>query len=169
MALLMAATAQAQTMAELARALDAPQPVMTGVVVLDSLDAVRAEGWPEALPGGVDVSRVPLLDRPALLAPLAAAVGQPLTLAAIEEVRARIARFFASVGRPFVRVIVPPQDATNGVVQIVVTEGRLAAVRVDGARFFGEQAYLGAVDLTSGQPIDSIAESSGSTAIRIDR
>lgn len=153
--LLTASTAQAQTMAEIARALDAPQPVLTGVIVLDSVDAVRAAGWTDALPGRVDVSRVPLLDRPEVLATLSAAVGQPLTLAAIEEVRAQVARFFASAGRPFVRVIVPPQDATNGVVQIVATEGRLAAVRVEGARFFGEQAYLGAVDLASGQPIDA--------------
>lgn len=132
-----------------------PLPKLTGLVVLDSFDAVRAEGWTTPLTAMVDLSRVPRLDAPATRAALETAVGHPFDMAVIQGLRSRIAQHYVDLGQPFMTVSVPRQDATNGIVQILVIESRLGAVRVEGARHFGEQAYLGGVALTSGAPIDA--------------
>jgi hemolysin activation/secretion protein len=131
-----------------------PSPVLRGLVFVDSPAGVAAAGWPGQI-DGVDVSRVPVLAAPAIRANLDALIGQPLNMTTLARVRDLVTAHFVAVGRPFVRVETPPQDATNGIVQVVVTEGRLGALKVDGARYFSERDYLAVIGLQPGDAIDA--------------
>ncbi|MDR2858508.1 MAG: hypothetical protein LBV50_11780 [Novosphingobium sp.] len=131
---------------------------LSGVVFLTDPSQVRPEGWPRSELGrdGIDTSRVPFLagDRGAREAyrKLARA---PVTASMLYEAPRLIRSAFARAGRPFVVVTVPPQDLTDGVLQVLVVEGRLGDVRVRGNRFFPAGTYAGAIRARPGEPVDA--------------
>ena len=55
-------------------------------------------------------------------------VGTELTLAAVEEVARRTARFYRERGYPLAVARVPPQEVVGGIVEIAITEGRYAGI-----------------------------------------
>jgi len=68
-------------------------------------------------------------------------LGQPVSLSSLDAMVKDTIRAYRSSDRPVVDVLVPEQDITSGVVQLVVVEGRLGAVRVQGAKR-EEESYL---------------------------
>jgi hemolysin activation/secretion protein len=68
-------------------------------------------------------------------------IGQPVSLASLDAMVKDTIRAYRASDRPVVDVLVPEQDITSGVVQLVVVEGRLGAVRVQGAKR-GDEEYL---------------------------
>jgi hemolysin activation/secretion protein len=69
-----------------------------------------------------------------LQALVADGVGRDLTLAQIEALAARVTARYREGGYLLARAYVPPQDVAGGVVEIAVSEGRIGAVDVRGAR-----------------------------------
>ena len=61
-------------------------------------------------------------------------VGRELTLAQIEALAARVTAWYRERGYLLARAYVPAQDLADGVVEIAVSEGRIGAVEVRGAR-----------------------------------
>lgn len=154
--------AAAQTMAPLqdaeamARAaLAQPDPILKGLVFLDDISDVNADGVSLPSTIAVDVTQVPALSDPRVAEMLAAHVGKPFNIVVLERIRSEVAGYFATAGRPFVRVTLPEQDATNGVVQFVAIESALGSIKVEGAKYFGERTYLNAVELEPGEKIDA--------------
>lgn len=90
--------------------------------------------------GGVREMLEPMLDR-------------PLTLAEARRAAQRVQDAIIAAGRPFVRVLLPPQDVTDGVLRFEITEGRVGEIRVEGARWFHSDDYTAALPLRSGDPI----------------
>jgi hypothetical protein len=72
-----------------------------------------------------------LITSEALSALLADAVGQPLTLAQLEALAARITQAYQRQGYPLARAIVPAQTIEDGQVRLQVIEARFGEVRVD--------------------------------------
>ncbi|MEM7317070.1 MAG: POTRA domain-containing protein, partial [Planctomycetota bacterium] len=72
---------------------------------------------------------------------LNAYIGGPISLASLDQMVRDTIKAYRSSDRPVVDVLVPEQDITSGVVQLVVVEGRLSTVRVAGATR-EEEAYL---------------------------
>jgi hemolysin activation/secretion protein len=102
---------------------------------------------------GVNLSAVPLLDTPAFREKLAARVGHPLTLGGLREITRDAVLALRAADRPVVDVIAPEQNLRTGVIQILVTEGRLAEVRAEGNRWFSSESFTGEVRIAPGAPI----------------
>ncbi|MEM1296584.1 MAG: POTRA domain-containing protein, partial [Verrucomicrobiota bacterium] len=58
---------------------------------------------------------------------------QPLTLNLLAQVNRTINRVYREDDRPVVDAYLPEQDVSSGVVQLIVTEGLLGTIRVEGA------------------------------------
>ncbi|MFT5469935.1 MAG: Mg-chelatase subunit ChlD [Verrucomicrobiales bacterium] len=68
-------------------------------------------------------------------------VGEPVSLESLDGMVRDTIRAYRTSDRPVVDVLVPEQDLTNGVAQLVVVEGRLNSVRVQGTSR-EEESYL---------------------------
>ncbi|MBT6485920.1 MAG: ShlB/FhaC/HecB family hemolysin secretion/activation protein, partial [Planctomycetaceae bacterium] len=68
-------------------------------------------------------------------------LGEPISLLRLNELVRDVIVFYRTNDQPVVDVSIPEQDVTDGVVQIVVTEGRIGEVRIDGACYF-DPCYL---------------------------
>ena len=68
-------------------------------------------------------------------------VGRDLTLAQIEALAARVTVWYRERGFLLARAYVPAQEIADGVVEIAVSEGRIGAVEVRGARRY-DPAFL---------------------------
>jgi hemolysin activation/secretion protein len=103
----------------------------------------------------IDASRVPLLATPSATRILVRFIGSEITEPLLNELRDVVQQYFVGMNRPFVVVSFPLQDVTGGVLQVLVTESTLEAVRVNGNRWFDAQEYSDAMRLHPGAPIDS--------------
>lgn len=134
----------------------APAPILKGVVVLSEPGQVVAAGWSQPV-DRVDASRV----SPALRGPVQASaapfVGRPLTGETLSGLKAALNEALKASDRPFSAVMLPGQQATGGVLQVLLTEGRLDKLSVKGAKAFDAAQYSGAVTAKPGQPIDKAA------------
>lgn len=124
---------------------------LKGVVFHADPQKVKREGIKEA--SGLDVSAVPALDTAAFRARMSKFLGQSVSFASIEDLVNEVVAYFKGTDRPFVVVSTPEQDFTSGVLQLVVIEGKVGEVKVQGAKWFPENAYRQAVRV---QPGDSI-------------
>ena len=126
-------------------------PALRGVVLWGS----SAEVLPKA-PATVRGLQRNDVDVPALAEfekLVAAQLGQPLSLASLNEfVRAVIVHYRAH-NLPVVDVSVPPQDITSGVLQLVVVESRVGAVKAEGNHWFRDRLITGPVRLRAGSRI----------------
>ena len=66
----------------------------------------------------------------------AAYLGKPVSMASVNQLSRDLVLFWRAHDRPVVDVVVPEQDITSGVLQLIVTESRVGKVRVEGARWF---------------------------------
>jgi hemolysin activation/secretion protein len=151
--LLWLGSALAQTTAP-PQAAPQPAPPIKGIVVLSRAEDLVAAGVPEPA-GEIDATRVPALAAPAAQESLRRYLGLPLRQVLLDSLRAAIGQYYGSINRPFVSVTIPKQDVTDGVVQVVVIEGRLGKLGVTGNRWFDDAQYRDAVRLQPGGPIDN--------------
>jgi len=63
-------------------------------------------------------------------------LGQPLTQRMLNRLTRDVVLYFRQRGRPVVDVLVPEQNISGGSVQILVVQGRLGEVRVEGNKWF---------------------------------
>jgi len=124
---------------------------LRGLVFVDRSDAVAPQA--AVPPGRVDVSRLPRLQTPAFQKLVQPYLGQPVSMAALNRLVVAIYAYYQQIDLPFVSVTFPEQDITNGVVQLLVVEGALGRLRVEGATWFSERQYLSAIRLRPGEPI----------------
>ncbi len=131
-------------------------PVFTrldGIVLLDKADQVRPTGWPRLT--GVKSEGAGLISSPQLALRLASVLGKPATFGELHEICAEIVRFYRDNNRPVVDAQLPEQDVTNGVLQILVIEGRTAQVIAEGQHWFSEERIVRGIRLHSGDTIES--------------
>ena len=130
-------------------------------VVLERLVGVRFVTSPAELSepgfpaGGIDVSRVPGLQEGGFAEITEAFLDQPVSRESLDRLASAARMFLRVQGQSFVSVYLPPQDITDGFVQIVVSEARAdGAPRVIGARHFSEKSYLAAIRQPTDGSID---------------
>ena len=132
----------------------AAAPVLKGLVFLNSAGQLNKEGV--AVPGdGVDVSRIPLLQDPDILAKLRQMLGQPISLPQLNELTPLVTKAYEAHQRPAVRVTIPEQDIDSGVVQVVVTEFRIGKITVEGNEYLPSLLVNRGFSLRPGDPVDS--------------
>lgn len=79
---------------------------------------------------------------------------QPLTRRSLQELKFAISSYYREMCFPLVIVEVPEQDITSGVLQLVVTQGILGNICVEGNEYFSGRRLAGYVRLEQYQPIN---------------
>ncbi len=81
-------------------------------------------------------------------------LGAELNSEMIAEIKQTIVRYWHAHKKPLVKVSVPEQDITDGVLQLVITQATLDQVNVRGNRWFSDRVYRKGMRLKSGDIID---------------
>ena len=101
----------------------------------------------------LDTSRIALLDNERFRSRIEPYLGEPLSQNALKRLLTTVNLFYAANDKPFVNVSAPAQDVTDGVLRILVVEGRVEQVKVEGNRYFSDDQYIAALGLHSGDPL----------------
>lgn len=123
---------------------------LKGLVLVPDARQVQPAGLAVS---GIEVRGLPVLQGPEFSALLARHLGQPVSFRLLNEISREIVLYCRRHDRPIVDVVVPEQNVSAGVVQLVVTEGRLGRVAVEGARWFSAPRIMGPVRVRSGEVI----------------
>jgi hemolysin activation/secretion protein len=126
-------------------------PSLKAIVLVASPDAVQPQFQEQGQEQGYKASglqsHLPDAPDPAALEQLARAyLGKPLSLAGISQLGRDLIAFWRAHDRPVMDVVVPEQDITSGVLQLIVLESRVGAIRVEGnhASYWSRPAALAA-------------------------
>lgn len=124
-------------------------PALRGVVfVARSEDVLKS-----ATATGIRTTGVPLLDANAFRTRIAPYLGKPVSFRTLKELERLTILFYREQDRPLVDVSLPEQDIVGGTVQLLVREGTLGEVRVEGNRWFDGRRIREAVRLQPGAPV----------------
>jgi hemolysin activation/secretion protein len=102
-------------------------PALKGVVLVNSPTEINENGTTAS---GVE-SRAQVAPAE-VIAAAESFLGQPVSLASLDRLTRDMVLAFRDAGMPVVNVVIPPQDISNGVIQIVAVVGRLGEVEVTG-------------------------------------
>jgi len=125
-------------------------PELHGIMLQPSpeavvLEGVRTEGVTDRTEGAP----------PAVVEAAGTFLGQPLTLGQLQEIQIALERAYAEHQEVLVRISIPEQDVTDGVIQLVVTEAQLGEVNVANASHMSEDRYRDHVRTRLGAPFAS--------------
>jgi hemolysin activation/secretion protein len=87
-------------------------------------------------------SSVPLLRSPHYRQIVDAYLTKPVSIERLNDLVRETIQFYRRNDRPVVDVSIPEQNIKNGVIQLVVVEGKVGQVRVEGARWFNPDVLL---------------------------
>lgn len=126
-------------------------PDLKGIVIVNNPGEVRDAGVSAT---GVQTSSDVI---PAGVIEAAEAyLGQPVSLASLDRLTRDMVLAFRDAGIPVVNVVVPPQDVTNSVIQILAVVGRLGETTVEGATSNPEY-YASGFPVAKGEVIEEAA------------
>ncbi|NUN93766.1 MAG: ShlB/FhaC/HecB family hemolysin secretion/activation protein [Verrucomicrobiae bacterium] len=137
---------------------DAEKPLVAalrGIIFVASPTEVIKGGAPPF--EGIRAGKLPLIEKDSFQQAMRPYLGRPVSRATLNAMVREVIRHYRRCDRPVVDVIVPEQDITNGVVQFVVIEGRVGAVRVEENRWFSSKRIAEQVRLRPGDPISQRA------------
>jgi hemolysin activation/secretion protein len=103
-------------------------PMIKGIVIIRSLKEFNPDGVP--LKAGLTVGNDSLLQTRQFAAVAARFLAQPMNETKMRELQREIILYYRAHDRPLVDVLYPEQDVSNGMLQIIVIEGRLKEVKV---------------------------------------
>jgi len=124
---------------------------LTGVVLVPTPGDVVVTGIPGVRGIWHDLENFP----PKAGNAINAYLGKPVSLATLDMMVKDVIQAYRASDRPVVDVLVPEQDITSGVVQLVVVEGRLDNIRVVGADLEEEQYLRNLVSTGPGEVLRS--------------
>ena len=124
------------------------------LVFVSGADRVRPSGLADTTPPGIDASQIPILNQAAFKAELARFLGQTFSFADLEQIRLAANTWLRAHKRPFVDISIPPQNISNGVVQVVVTQYRVGSIKVAGAQYFSGDYIRDTSGIRPGQTLD---------------
>lgn len=134
-----------------------PSPAGTGL----QIEPAPAPALPPSDPflvQRIEITGNSVFSTPALLALVAQAQGQRLTLPQLGELTSRITAYYRSRGYPLARAIIPAQTIAEGVVRIQVVEANYGKIRLENASAVADAVFAAALaPLQSGQVIDQTA------------
>ncbi|MDF1655985.1 MAG: ShlB/FhaC/HecB family hemolysin secretion/activation protein [Verrucomicrobiales bacterium] len=122
---------------------------LLGVVLLPRPGDVRPDGWPGVEGIWHDFEDFP---RPVGLA-LQRYIGSPVSLGTLDQMVKDVIVAYREGDRPVVDVLLPEQDITSGVVQLVVIESELSRIRVEGVDADTEEFIRSQMSVRKGEVI----------------
>jgi hemolysin activation/secretion protein len=102
---------------------------------------------------GIRVEDIEILKDPGFESMMAKHLDKPVSIKVLKDVVRELVEFYRQRDQPVVDVIIPEQEITSGVVQILVVEGRVGEVKVEGNRWFDSRILVSKVRLEHGDPI----------------
>lgn len=123
---------------------------LIGIVFVDATAKIQS-----AAPRiqGVQALGIGILNKPTFSKVSGQYLGQPVSIKSINMLVKDVILFYRENDRPVVDVVVPEQDITTGVLQLVVVEGKVGEVRVEGNKWFSSKLLAGEVRTRHGEPI----------------
>lgn len=130
-------------------------PSLKGVIIVSDKKEIKVSGAQPVT--GLVVQKIPLLETPDFKAVVNPYIGKRMLLKNLRQLQRDIIIYCRHKRRPVVDVILPEQDLTNGVLQLLFIEGRLGKVVVEnpGKKWFNDKKIANKVRLKPGEPIDS--------------
>jgi len=116
------------------------------------LDRVQLEGGKTS-----NLSDYPDLNTEGMRGIVELFVGLPVSQESLQRLRYSLKIMLGQDGRPFSLVYTPPQDITDGTVQIVIQLSSVGAVRIEGTDYFSEQSYLSRLKVEPNGDLDAAA------------
>ena len=124
---------------------------MLGIVLVPRPGDIRPDGWPGVEGIWHDFNEFP---RSVGLV-LQSYLNKPVSLSSLDQMVKDVVVAYREGGRPVVDVLLPEQDITSGVVQLVVIESNLARIRVEGVDADTEEFIRSQMRLQKGEVIRS--------------
>lgn len=121
---------------------------LKGIVFVTSMGEVVVDGVTGV--DGVDARTDDVLATEAFDSVAARYIGQPVSLRSLNELNRDVVSFYARHDYPVVDVVIPEQDITGGVVQLVVIKGRLGQVRTEGNKHFADELLASQIRVPRG-------------------
>jgi hemolysin activation/secretion protein len=130
-------------------------PSLKGVVVVSDMKEIKIRGAQSVT--GLVVRNIPLLEKPEFKAVVNPYIGKRMLLKDLKRLQRDTIIYCRHKNRPVVDVILPEQDLSNGVLQMLFLEGRLGklAVQNPGTKWFSDKKITSKVRLKPGETIDS--------------
>lgn len=80
-------------------------------------------------------------------------LNQDLSLDDLVRLKIEVGKYFYQNGRPFVRVTIPEQEVTDGVLRLNVTESKAGVICTQGNKYFSSKQLLKYIRTNPGDPI----------------
>lgn len=80
-------------------------------------------------------------------------LGKPLTAELLLEIKKTIILYYRKQGRPVVTVVIPEQEISDGVIEVLVIEGKLGKIVCKGNRWFKNKLIESYLDIDPGDAI----------------
>ena len=130
-------------------------PSLKGIVFIPSVKDFNPHGVSGSIlwKNGLYIRSLPFLRNPAFLKDMESKLNKPLTFGGINEIISAVRLLYKSHSRPFVDVVAPPQNISSGILQVVVMEYRVGAVKVSGNRWFSSSFIIFQSGLRTGQTL----------------
>lgn len=131
----------------------AENPTVQGIVLVSSCEKLLSPDEAKKVKGvhNVDVAlpdgTYRLQDR------LYHKVNAPFCKKWLEEVKREVMDYYKECNRPFMIVEIPEQDITDGVVQLVVKEGKIGKITCTGNQYYPDEYFADFLGLKEGQQI----------------
>jgi hemolysin activation/secretion protein len=128
-------------------------PCLRGIIILGSLKKVSKH--PDNITG-VEVRGLKIPgEEGSLESVLIPLLDKTLTEHLISRIKRQISLYYHRYHRPVNTILVPEQDVTDGVVQLVVIESAVDQMTATGAHYFSNEKILSEVNLQTGDSIDT--------------
>jgi hemolysin activation/secretion protein len=125
---------------------------LRGVRFVNSPAQLTAPGFPSDL---IDVSLVPELNTPGFIEVVVHFHGKPVSQASLRRLVHTVKSYMGLMRSPFTSVYLPPQDITDGYVQVVINDATVdGEVAVNGAKYFSPASFRSVIRQQPGKPID---------------
>jgi len=102
---------------------------------------------------GLFVKDLPLLETEEFRKKMSVYIGKPLMRRDLIGMMKEIINYYRSKGRPIVDVITPEQDLTEGVLELIVLEGRIGRIRVEGNKWFNSNRLMEQIHARRGDEV----------------
>ncbi|MEM6602039.1 MAG: POTRA domain-containing protein, partial [Verrucomicrobiota bacterium] len=110
---------------------------LDGIYFTSHRDGILEEGREGVK--GVEIVDIPLLENQEFMDRIEPFVGKPVSIKQLRELVRTVILYYRELDMPVVDVIVAEQDITVGVVQLLVVEGLLEDVVVEGNQWFSDE------------------------------
>ena len=129
---------------------DDSKPEVNTSDVESSTEAGDKDEGPKFMLQEIVINGVTVLTAEELTEKFAPWIGKEVTFNDLLKIAGDITTIYKEKGYITSRAVVPPQKVENGAVQIIVQEGRIGKINLEGNKFTRDRFILGRVDLKEG-------------------